>query len=195
MTILIGVQKLRTENCLWSSMWRKHVVFSNSHWGVVLGLCVYRSHSWSCTWMHVSCSNQAGLAQRSMFIPLLSLSRCRGQRNTELKVFIWKHASRNEETSDGSSTHRYCGCEELYPTLGCWVHSPVTFSRVSFFYHIMVKSAAQYGINTNKCQTLFPFPAAKRFAYFCSQHFLKHILYKCIWRPYSCFPRKMSQMF
>lgn len=47
-----------------------------------------------------------------------------------------------------------------------------------FFF--LVKSAVQYGINTNECQTFLPFPAAKRFAYFCSQYFLKHILYKCI---------------
>lgn len=186
LTVLIGVQIYRTENCLWSSIGSSVIHTELLFWARV-SIGVTPGHERAC----VSSSNQTGLPQRILFIPL-KVQRPEKHQVKKKKKVIWKHASRNKAMSDGSGTDTMVGGSCILPRAAesaHQLHFPVSLL-------LLVKSVVQYGINTNECQTFLPFPAAKRFAYFCSQYFLKHILYKCIWRLYSSyFPRKISQSF
>lgn len=192
LAVLIGVQIFRTENCSWSSTWRKHVVFSNPHWGELI-------------WAHVYTGVTPGHIRACVFLPAtrqyyhrgecLFLSKCRGQRNIELKKISFENTNPEIKQSqmeaaqipwlEGVVSHL-----RLLSLLTSYIFQCPFFNKKK--NHVVVKSAVQYGISTNKCQTFFPFPAANRFACFCSWNFLKHILCKWIWRLYTFyFPRKL----
>lgn len=132
LTVLIGVQIYRTENCLWSSIGSSVIHTELLFWARV-SIGVTPGHERAC----VSSSNQTGLPQRILFIPL-KVQRPEKHQVKKKKKVIWKHASRNKAMWDGSGTDTMVGGSCILPRRAAesahQLHFPVSlffFSEVS----------------------------------------------------------------
>lgn len=172
LTVLIGVQIYRTENCLWSSIGSSVIHTELLFWARV-SIGVTPGHERAC----VSSSNQTGLPQRILFIPLKVQRPEKHQVKKKKKKSFENMLPEIKQCEMEAAQIPWLGGAVSY-LVGLLSLLTSYIFQCPFFF--LVKSAVQYGINTNECQTFLPFPAAKRFAYFCSRYFLKHILYKCI---------------